>query len=76
MQIPCVYLPGPAPAVTVANSNYCIYDVIIVQIIDRLVSPWICPVTGLEMNGRFKFVFAFSTGKVRLTPHSNIVINI
>ncbi len=24
MQIPCVYLPGPAPAVTVANSNmYC-----------------------------------------------------
>jgi hypothetical protein len=21
MQIPCVYLPGPAPAVTVANSN-------------------------------------------------------
>lgn len=31
---------------------------------DALVSPWICPVTGLEMNGRFKFVFAFPTGKV------------
>jgi hypothetical protein len=22
MQIPCVYLPGPAPAVSVANSSY------------------------------------------------------
>lgn len=31
---------------------------------DALVSPWICPVTGLEMNGRFKFVCSFSTGKV------------
>jgi len=31
---------------------------------DALISPWICPVTGLEMNGRFKFVFAFPTGKV------------
>eukprot|EP00088_Acartia_fossae_P056952 TRINITY_DN6639_c1_g1_i10.p1 TRINITY_DN6639_c1_g1~~TRINITY_DN6639_c1_g1_i10.p1 ORF type:complete len:303 (-),score=88.80 TRINITY_DN6639_c1_g1_i10:1138-2046(-) len=31
---------------------------------DALISPWICPVTGLEMNGRFKFVFAFTTGKV------------
>lgn len=31
---------------------------------DLLISPWICPITGLEMNGRFKFVFAFSTGKV------------
>jgi len=31
---------------------------------DALISPWICPVTGLEMNGRFKFVFTFSTGKV------------
>jgi len=32
--------------------------------VDRLVSPWICPVTGLEMNGRFKFVFPWSTGRV------------
>jgi len=32
--------------------------------VDRLVSPWICPVTGLEMNGRFKFSFNFKTGKV------------
>lgn len=31
---------------------------------DALVSPWICPITGLEMNGRFKFVFVFSSGKV------------
>jgi len=31
---------------------------------DLLISPWICPITGLEMNGRFKFVFAFSSGKV------------
>ena len=23
-----------------------------------------CPVTGLEMNGRVKFVFSFTTGKV------------
>merc|ERR1712025_108788 len=32
--------------------------------VDRLVSPWICPVTGLEMNGRFKFVFPWSSGRV------------
>jgi len=32
--------------------------------VDRLVSPWICPVTGLEMNGRFKFAFNFKTGRV------------
>lgn len=31
---------------------------------DALISPWICPITGLEMNGRFKFIFAFSSGKV------------
>ena len=31
---------------------------------DRLVSPWICPITGLEMNGRFKFVFSWPGGKV------------
>jgi len=32
--------------------------------VDRLVSPYICPVTGLEMNGRFKFVFAWSINRV------------
>jgi len=32
--------------------------------VDRLVSPWICPVTGLEMNGRFKFMFPWKLGKV------------
>lgn len=32
--------------------------------VDRLISPWICPVTGLEMNGRFKFVFPWSSGRV------------
>lgn len=31
---------------------------------DALSCPWICPVTGLEMNGRFKFVFSWTTGKV------------
>ena len=31
---------------------------------DRLVSPWICPVTGLEMNGNFKMVFSWPGGKV------------
>jgi len=31
---------------------------------DALISPWICPITGLEMNGRFKFVFSFTNGKV------------
>jgi hypothetical protein len=27
-------------------------------------SPWICPLTGLEMNGRFNFVFDWTNGKV------------
>ena len=31
---------------------------------DKLESMYQCPVTGLEMNGIFKFVFSFSTGKV------------
>ena len=31
---------------------------------DRLVSPWICPVTGLEMNGNFKMVFSWPGGRV------------
>ena len=32
--------------------------------VDHLISPWICPITGLEMNGRFKFVFPWSSGRV------------
>ena len=32
--------------------------------LDRKIAPYICPVAGLEMNGRFKFVFDWSTGKV------------
>ena len=32
--------------------------------VDRKISPYICPVTGLEMNGRFKFVYDWSNGKV------------
>ncbi len=24
--MPCVYLPGPAPAVTVANTNQCLFN--------------------------------------------------
>jgi len=31
---------------------------------DRLISMFMCPVTGLEMNGRFRFVFSYSSGKV------------
>lgn len=32
--------------------------------VDRLVAPWICPLTGQEMNGRFSFVCDWSNGKV------------
>ncbi|TRY61444.1 hypothetical protein TCAL_06247 [Tigriopus californicus] len=32
--------------------------------IDSSIAPWICPMTGIEMNGRFKFVFDWKTGKV------------
>lgn len=32
--------------------------------VDRLVSPWICPVTGLEMNGTSKFAFPWKVGRV------------
>jgi len=32
--------------------------------VDRLVGHWICPVTGLEMNGRFKFAVNFVSGRV------------
>ena len=32
--------------------------------IDRQISPYICPITGLEMNGRFKFIFDWTNGKV------------
>merc|ERR1712059_41632 len=32
--------------------------------VDRLVAPWICPVTGLEMNGRFRFVLNIVSGRV------------
>ena len=28
------------------------------------VSPWICPITGLEMNGKFRFVFDWTDGRV------------
>jgi len=31
---------------------------------DSLMSPWICPVTGLELNGKFKMVFSWPGGKV------------
>jgi len=31
---------------------------------DKLVSMFMCPVTGVEMNGRFRFVFSWSSGKV------------
>merc|ERR1711963_474080 len=32
--------------------------------IDSQRSPWICPLTSQEMNGRFPFVFDWSNGKV------------
>lgn len=31
---------------------------------DKLSAVYQCPITGLEMNGRVKFVFSFTTGKV------------
>ena len=32
--------------------------------VDRSISPWICPLTSQEMNGKFRFVFDWSNGKV------------
>jgi len=32
--------------------------------LDRKIAPYICPVSGLEMSGRFKFIFDWTTGKV------------
>ena len=43
--------------------------------LDRNISPYICPVAGLEMNGRFKFVFDWSTGKVYSERALKIVNN-
>lgn len=31
---------------------------------DRLTSPYVCPIAGLEMNGKFKFVVDWTKGKV------------
>ncbi|XP_040572310.1 replication termination factor 2 isoform X2 [Lepeophtheirus salmonis] len=31
---------------------------------DSNASPYICPITGLEMSGRFKFVFDWTSGRV------------
>ncbi len=31
---------------------------------DRSRSPWICPVTSIEMNGKFRFVFDWADGRV------------
>eukprot|EP00095_Tigriopus_kingsejongensis_P005351 maker-scaffold34_size539781-snap-gene-0.17 protein:Tk05351 transcript:maker-scaffold34_size539781-snap-gene-0.17-mRNA-1 annotation:"upf0549 protein c20orf43 homolog" len=41
--------------------------------VDNSLSPWICPMTGIEMNGRFKFVFDWITGKV-LSEKANRMI--
>jgi hypothetical protein len=32
--------------------------------VDRATSPYICPLTGLEITGRFRFVFLWSCGCV------------
>ena len=32
--------------------------------VETSISPWICPLTSQEMNGRFAFVFDWSNGKV------------
>jgi len=32
--------------------------------VDRLISAWVCPVTGLEMNGTSKFAFPWKVGRV------------
>lgn len=39
------------------------------------VSAWICPVTGLEMNGRFRFVFDWTDGKVLSERAYKMVMN-
>lgn len=31
---------------------------------DKFKSPYVCPIAGLEMNGKFKFVFDWNKGKV------------
>ena len=48
--------PNPAftDKLTVGDGGY----------IDSQRSPWICPLTSQEMNGRFPFVFDWSNGKV------------
>lgn len=48
--------PNPAfkDKVTVGDGGY----------IDSQRSPWICPLTSQEMNGRFPFVFDWTNGKV------------
>ena len=43
--------------------------------VDRNISPYICPVAGLEMSGRFKFVADWSTGKVYSERALKIVNN-
>ena len=43
--------------------------------LDRNISPYICPVAGIEMNGRFKFIFDWSTGKVYSERALKIVNN-
>lgn len=32
--------------------------------VDRATSPYICPLTGLEVSGRFRFVFLWTCGCV------------
>lgn len=41
--------------------------------IDSSIAPWICPMTGIEMNGRFKFIFDWKTGRV-LSDKANKLI--
>ena len=41
---------------------------------DRLTSPYVCPIAGVEMNGKFKFVFDWVKGNVLSERGHNIVI--
>merc|ERR1712029_948116 len=58
--------PNPAfkDKVTVGDGGY----------IDSQRSPWICPLTSQEMNGRFPFVFDWTKDKVSAIAEENLII--
>ncbi len=60
MQIPCVYIPGPAPAVSVANTKACTIHALKEQYHDIFVSSVFLQKTSgpnRRVQERFKFFF-------------------